>query len=291
MAKYYYLIAGLPSVSLDDSKLPYTVERFHEELEGMLSSGDKKLIDLFFLQYDNRNLLRFCQDPEAQLDARGTLRADDFAAVYQALKEEEKVPKGTGLPPYMVEFLRLRVEEESRDKTEQRMIPWEDRLAALYYAHAMKCGNAFVAQWYEMNLNIRNLLTAFTCRKYGYEKSAYIVGDNEVAGNLRTSNARDFNVGDLMESFAELQRIAEESDLLAREKKVDLLKWRWLDDQTFFKTFDIESVFAYLLKIEMAERWATLDKTTGEQTFRAIVGTMKKGSDNALDEFKRNNRS
>ena len=70
---------------------------------------------------------------------------------------------------------------------------------------------------------------------------------------------------------------------------LDMLKWQWLADQTFFKTFDIESVFAYLLQIEMTERWTTLDKTTGEQTFRSIVGAMKKGSENALDEFKRNN--
>ena len=67
------------------------------------------------------------------------------------------------------------------------------------------------------------------------------------------------------------------------------MKWGWLEENTFFKTFDIESVFAYMLKLEMIERWVTLDKTTGEKTFREIVGAMKKGSENALDEFKRNN--
>ena len=61
MAKYYYLIAGLPSLSLEDAKPIYTVERFRTELEGMLSKGDQRLIDLFFLQYDNANLLRYCQ--------------------------------------------------------------------------------------------------------------------------------------------------------------------------------------------------------------------------------------
>lgn len=77
---------------------------------------------------------------------------------------------------------------------------------------------------------------------------------------------------------------------MVREKKVDLLKWEWLEKHTFFKPFGIESVFAYLLKLEMIERWVTLDKTTGEKTFREIVGAMKKGSENALEEFKRNNK-
>ena len=76
---------------------------------------------------------------------------------------------------------------------------------------------------------------------------------------------------------------------MLREKKIDLLKWNWLEENTFFKTFDIESVFAYLLKLEMIERWVTLDKDAGEKTFRSLVKGMKKGSVSALEEFKRNN--
>ena len=131
------------------------------------------------------------------------------------------------------------------------------------------------------------MLTAITCRKHGLDKSQYIVGDNEVAEALRTSNARDFGLGNDVEYLPALQHIAEESDLMLREKKIDTLKWNWLEEQTFFKTFDIESVFAYLLKLEMIERWVSLDKETGEKTFREIVGAMKKGSENALEEFKK----
>ena len=36
----------------------------------------------------------------------------------------------------------------------------------------------------------------------------------------------------------------------------------------------------------MIERWVTLDKVTGEKTFREIVGAMKKGSRITLNEFK-----
>ena len=125
--------------------------------------------------------------------------------------------------------------------------------------------------------------------------SARITGRSAVrttrlaSDNWNSGHARDFGLGDTVDYLPDLQRIAEEPDLMAREKKVDLLKWKWLDDNTFFKTFDIESVFAYLLKLEMIERWVTLDKVTGEKTFREIVGAMKHGSENALEEFKRNN--
>lgn len=173
------------------------------------------------------------------------------------------------MPPYFKEFFKLYLEAQGKENKQE--IPWEDRLAALYYAYAMKNANKFVSDWFCLNLNINNMLTAITCRKHGFDKAGYIVGDNEVAQALRTSNARDFGLGDTVDYLPDLWRIAEETDLMVREKKVDLLKWEWLEEHTFFKPFDIESVFAYLLKLEMIERWVMLDKATGEKTFREII--------------------
>ena len=287
MGTYYCLIAGLPDITLDDSKLTYSVAEFREELAGILTEADKKLIDLFYLKYDNKNLMAYIKHSEVNPESRGRITYDEIDALFKALREEENPPKNNQIPPYFKEFFKLYLENEDRESKQE--VSWEDRLAALYYAYAMGNSNKFVVDWFELNLNINNMLTAITCRKHGLDKAEYIVGDNEVAKALRTSNARDFGLGDLVDYLPELQRIAEESDLMVREKKVDLLKWRWLEEQTFFKTFDIESVYAYLLKLEMIERWVTLDKETGDKTFREIVGAMKKGSVNALNEFKKNN--
>lgn len=287
MSKYYCLIAGLPNIALDDSKLTYSISDFREELGGILTYGDKKLVDLFFLKFDNKNLIAYAKHPDSDPDARGCITYDEFNDLYKALKDEETPPLNKRIPPYFKKIFTLYIKSEGKENKQE--VSWEDRLAAFYYAYAMKCSNRFVASWFELNLNINNMLTAITCRKHNLDKAAYIVGDNEVAEAIRTSNARDFGLGDLVDYLPTLQRIAEETDLMVREKKVDLLKWEWLEAQTFFKPFDIESVFAYLLKLEMIERWVTLDKASGEKTFREIVRAMKKGSENALEEFKRNN--
>ncbi len=50
MGKYYCLIAGLPNIALDDSKLTYSISQFRQELDGILTKADKKLIDLFLSQ-------------------------------------------------------------------------------------------------------------------------------------------------------------------------------------------------------------------------------------------------
>ncbi|MCC8094220.1 MAG: DUF2764 domain-containing protein [Tannerellaceae bacterium] len=288
MSKYYYLVAGLPNIALDDSKLTYTITDFRRELDGVLSAEDKRLIDLFFLKFDNQNLLTQLAWPDREGDMRGSITNEELQDLIKIVREDDTLPANSLIPPYFVDFLRLYSGSDNQEET-LSTISWEDRLATLYYAYAMKNSNEFVASWFEFNLNINNILTAYTCRKYGLDKADYIIGDNEIAEAIQTSNARDFGLGDTLDYLPALQRIAEESNLMVREKKIDLLKWEWLEENTFFKPFDIESVFAYLLKLEMIERWLTLDSTTGEETFRRIVGTMKKGSQNILEEFKRNN--
>ena len=289
--KYYYLIAGLPDISVDDGKLPFTVLEFGEELNSSLSATDKKLLHLLFLKFDNRNLLRRLQHSDFESEAGGNIPLDAIDELLSEVREAEGAPlkrKTRPFPPYFETFVRMYLAEEA--KTEASPVAWEDRLAALYYDYAMQCDNAFVAAWFELNLHIGNLLAAITCRKYGLNRNDYIIGDNEVARLLRTSGARDFGLGDTLEYLPAVQRIADESDLLLREKKTDQLKWDWMEEYTVFKTFTVERVLVWLLKLEMLERWAKLDKTTGEQTFRRLVGSMKTGSRNALDEFKRNNK-
>ena len=46
MSKYYYLIAGLPEVALDDGRRPYTVADFKAEVMPMLSATDRPLFSL-----------------------------------------------------------------------------------------------------------------------------------------------------------------------------------------------------------------------------------------------------
>ena len=68
MTNYYCLVAGLPDLSLEDGKLNYTVANFKSEIYSELSEKDRKLIDLFYLKFDNANLLKLLKDKEATTD-------------------------------------------------------------------------------------------------------------------------------------------------------------------------------------------------------------------------------
>ena len=59
-----------------------------------------------------------------------------------------------------------------------------------------------------------------------------IVGDTEVCEALRTSGARDFGLGGEVEWLEQLVKISETEELVEREKKIDRLRWNWMEETT-----------------------------------------------------------
>lgn len=285
MSNYYALVAGLPNIALDDTKTTYTIDSFRNEVYDSLHAGDRKLIDLFFYKFDNKNLLAYLRNPESPFDPRGQIGSEAMGELVRAVKDGDS-PAEVSFPPYFVPFLKEYFAEDRPDG-----ISWEDRLASCYYEYAMRTPNKFVSAWFELNLNINNILAGFVCRKFGLDKELYIVGHNEVAEAIRSSNARDFGLSDRVDYLPALQRIADDPDLVGRERKLDQLKWNWIEETTFFNYFSIERVLAYLIQLEIIQRWVSLDRTAAEQMFRNLIGGMKRESLTSLEEFKRNNNN
>lgn len=272
MSNYYYLVTGLPDLTLDDSKLTYSTADFKTEFYPRLSAKDKKLFDLFYLQYDNVNVLKLLKDKEAAIDTRGLYSAEELLDLLAQLKEKNEVSKLL-YPAYLITF----ISGYYNNSGEEDFSLAENRLAGLYYEYAMRCDNRFVAQWYEFNLTVNNILVALTARKYKLEIASVIVGDTEVCQALRTSNARDFGLSGEVDYMDQLMKISETEELLEREKKIDQMRWTWMENATFFNYFSVERLFVFLVQLEMIERWILLDKEKGNQQFRSIIASLKDG--------------
>lgn len=268
MSTYYCLVAGLPDISLDDGKLSYSVADFKSELYPELSVQDRKLIDLFYLKFDNTDLLNLLKNKDAATEGRGNFSSEELLQLIDAVRDGDIPDKR--FPSYLVDFVtqyfRLSQEELYRA---------EDILASLYFSYGMACRNAFIASWFEFNLNLNNILAALAARKYKMDVSNVIVGETSICEQLRTSNARDFGLNETLEYFETLQRISDIEELVEREKKVDTLKWKWLEDESFFHYFTIERVFVFLMQLEMIERWISLDKDKGNELFRKMIQNLK----------------
>lgn len=268
MSAYYYLVAGLPDISLEDGKLSYTISDFRAESYGDLSAKDQALIDLFYLKYDHADLLSLLKDKDTVTQGKGNFSSEDLLQLIASVKEGEK--PDAKFPSYLYDFIAQYLALPADE-----LYKAENLLASAYYAYAMKSKNPFIASWFEFNLNINNILAAFAARKYKMNVAEVIVGDTDVCEMLRTSNARDFGLSETLDYFEPLQRLVETDDLVEREKKVDQLKWKWLEDASFFHYFTVERLFVFLLQLEMIERWVLLDKEKGSELFRQMIQNLK----------------
>jgi hypothetical protein len=267
---YYCLVAGLPELTIDDSKLSYTVASFRDELWENLSKADKRLIELFYLKFDNANVLKLMADNEAtEIDGRGNYSLEELRELIATLKDGGEV-SDSDYPAYLSAFVKESLADTQSDATQR-----ENRLAALYYDYGMKAGNRFVRSWFEFNRNVNNVLVALTARKYKWDVAQSIVGESEICDALRTSGARDFGLSAEVDYIEEVIKAAETHDLVEREKRLDTLRWEWMEEQTFFDYFTVERLFVFLVQLEMVERWILLDKERGNRMFRSLIDSLK----------------
>ncbi len=271
--QYYNFVAGLPEISFDSMKLPFTVEEFRVILNEVMKAGDKKILNTFFLKYDNDNLLNLLKNKDAILQMTRQLSREEIMTVIDKVKEDLPLPSRQ-LPPYFGEFIRLWLGDEQHD--ERKM--WDDLLSSLYMNYGMEVKNSLMARWFELNLNIGNILSAIYARKYGMDITKVVVGNNALAAIIREkANIRDFGISQELDYFDLIQRISEEPDIYERERKIDKFRWDWLEENTVFDYFNFEYLFAYLNKLHILERWVSLNAEEGERVFRELIAGLKKG--------------
>ena len=189
--KYYYLIAGLPDISMDSTRVPCPLAQFREEYYPQLSADDRKLVDLLFLEQDNRNLLALLADRDAPVEDEGLYGADELRAMIRTVRDGDKWDARH--PAYLRDFIGDWLGGTLGDALVQ------DTLAARYYTYAMEADNDMVKRWFAMNLDMNNMLAALTARKYGLDVATCVVGTGDVAEALRKGGARDFGLSGITE--------------------------------------------------------------------------------------------
>ena len=176
-------------------------------------------------------------------------------------------------------IFELLEEDAVQDRKAELSLSDEDFRTQLLYEQGLNCKNKFVRDWFAYNLDVNNVLAAAVAIKHGMDVQKVIVGDTEVAQELRKSGTlgKNARLAALLPDLKEVAEIAEIGDLLEREKRIDALRWQWLEERTLFEVFNIEAVLAYYLKASILHRWDNLTVEEGEQVFRALVADMKKG--------------
>ncbi len=267
---YYCLVAGLQDIELDTQKLLFKHEDLKEYLRHEIHSDDFALVEKLYLPYDNSNLLNILLKDDKPFNEKGNFSLEIM---------EEQIKEPSFLPRYMVRFILAFKEKEP---LYPELSP-ENELLTFFYDEMLGDDNQFIRWWYELIMNIRNILAGLNCKKYSLNPEHHIIGKNEVAQSIRKSHAKDLGLGNKLDYSEDILGIGRMDDLQERELAIDKFKWSYLDEFTFFEYFTIERVMAFVLKTYMVERWLSLDKEQGREMFKKLIEELQKSYGN-IDE-------
>lgn len=277
-AHYYYFIAGLPSISLDDSKLSLGPRDFRVEAEKHLKNEDFALIRLLHLEEDILGFLKVLyQEPWAE-SYEGLIPREFWQEYIDFLsKEEPEISPGNEklfkkLPAFIEKAARAILEPE--EPPAKAVI--EHQLLLGFYQYTAKIPNDFIQKWFELNRQIRNILAAINARQHQLDYSAYLIGEDHLCEQLQISHATDFGLGKESPVFDAIYRIWEQNNILYRERGYDHFKAKWIDDRNFFEYFNIDRILGYYTKLRLIHRWIKADESRGKEVFTNTLDKLGK---------------
>lgn len=282
MAKqYYYFIAGLPSISLDDSKLAYSPEQFRDEAKAQLSPGDYQLLLLLHLPEELANLLKIIYKQEALIGSE-TLYSQEYWQEFIAFCKHRLESPAMAIPP-LFDTLPPFVLELSAEILGMEDIPpflsTEHKFLVAFFDFCAVHSNRFIREWFELERNLKNILVAINGRAHEIEYSKYLIGSDDTVKSLSHSHAADFGLGKEHPLFDSIQRIWEQNNILFRERGYDVLRGKWIDEQNFFDYFNVDRLLGYYSKLRIINRWLKASPELGKEVFHDTLNKLENSFD------------
>lgn len=259
---YYYLVAGLPDILLDERKIHFTLTELKEELKFHLHPKDYQLVEYLFLQYDNINFLNILLKKEAEFNTLGNF-SESF------LTDEIKEPEH--LPAYMMKFL----EAYREGNPVYPNLSFENQLTWLYFDEMLALKNKFLVDWFTALRNVNNILAIYNSRKFGLNIENQMIGDYELTQAARKTAAKDFGLSNEFNYIDEIIGIFENPNILEQEISIDLLKWKYLNILNTFNYFTIERILAFIIEFIMVDRWSKLDAEKSGKMFKKMLNELE----------------
>jgi hypothetical protein len=268
---YYYLVAGLPDLVPEEKKLSFSSAEFRDMMEDDLAPKDHDLLKLFYLPFDHENLLHLFFEEDKDWDERGNFSKEEMEPL--ADRKLAHTADLDAFPTYLSDFvLAMHGEEAPESRVEAAR-----QLSAEYYEHLRDHSNEFVRQLAKYQQDTANVLTALNGRKHELDYEQALIGNDEVTDALKKSRSRDFGLKSEVEHIEDIHQIFEIDNLTDRELKLDVYKWQFMEEATFFNYFTVEKVLAFVQKLFIAERWIHLDPEKGREMFEKLFSELKSG--------------
>ena len=152
---------------------------------------------------------------------------------------------------------------------------FENALFSAYYDECAHSKSRFLRQWADFDRNLRNISAAVVARVTGRSAEQSVVGGDETSQQLKRSSAADFGLrGDVPYLEAVIAAVNDETNLVEKERKIDVIRWNQAEELSTFDYFNINALLAYLVKVNIVARWTRLDETQGREMLRRLMTSL-----------------
>lgn len=147
----------------------------------------------------------------------------------------------------------------------------KEKIGQEFYKEALTSGNAFIRDFFQFDLNVRNAKVRYLNQALGRDPLKDVL-------SLSDPDADDMGMEIEEPEFKEaarLQAILEGSDILARERGIDDLYWDKIDELTLFDYLNFDRILGVVVKMMIIRRWLQLDEQTGREMFKRLVDDIR----------------
>ena len=269
---YYCLVAGLKEYTLDADTKGFDAKAIVEEILEELSSSDAKLVHLLYSYYDCENIIALRAGRNAHNEL-GNLSAEE-------LEVELAEPKQ--LPARMARVVKAyataadeQAEENEYAKGLNLEQSFERSLLEAYYEECAHSSSTFLKAWAAFDRTLRNISAAAVARTLDVAINTVTVGKGDFVDQLVRSSAADFGLrGELPFIDAVIAAVNDESNMVEKEHKIDLIRWDQAIDLAAGSCFDVNAILSYLVRVNIVARWAKLDVKRGREMFERIMAEL-----------------
>ena len=263
---YYALVAGLKEYTLDGEMKGFDIEAILSEVFEVISSKDKKTVELLYAYYDCENLISR-HNGSSTYNALGRLSSEEVG--------EELLNPSRLIAPLAKVVRDYTSTENEGDEEVALTQPFAKALMTAYYKACAASGSRLLREWSATDCTIRNIVAATLARRQGVAAESVVVGDDAVAKSLSRSSAADVGLRTEVPFVEQLiAAVADEHNMLEKERKIDNIRWAELSELSAFDYFDLNAVIAYLVKANMVARWAALDAKVGREMLDRLVSEL-----------------
>lgn len=262
---YYYLIASLPDLSLDDSLKYVDFDETFDTIRRNLEADDLELFNYLIYPNDNRNLLNYLFYEYKDLPTSKplwpyTIPIDSI----QSFRRDRSL-----FPDYMVEFFQ----ESEAQFTSWTMREMENRLQIKFEEELEKSELPFVTAYFRFKHSLAEIVASLNQAHYRFLFESQFSHANSSLNMLKKGQSPSSSVLKEYPYAEQLRETVALGDPIELERFVERVEWDYLEGP--HTTFGTDHVLAYAARLLLLSRRKRQDREVGTERYKVLKNDIR----------------